>query len=403
MVCLGVGVGGRHKIRRMLWCLAEAARNADRRYLKNAESVSIIQDGRRSKLLIRFRACDHTLRPRQGILWQTHLHNVQAHHLREGTLQGLRNFCTEFAKAPESKPNSPQPQFDKVLFKRLVQTIECFTSDAAADEQLAGELLKSTNEVPTVRDNFPALANLKVIARDRAHAARRITKRPWAADAELNRVMQQCVLSKKSVTNLIQYSHVFSNWFAQNTQKVSYKVTDSARVKDLALAKQRFDSMSKPTSRLVLLHEAVLLTAQQIADTRPRAEEGRIAREFLEMCSEEVLVTLALLADAADESLAHIRMLDRDHVDNAELQEMNSDFLCRITYLFGPQEGCWQSGHTRFLLERLKKTIVVFVGGRAVSIGGPNCISEATKRSHCVAQRLGAATLAHHTSQTKHY
>jgi hypothetical protein len=372
----------------MSWCLAEAARKADRAYLRNAETVSIMQDARRDKLLVRFRACDHTLRPRQGILWQMTLGNVQAHHLAAATLQALRNFCTEFAKAPEARATSPSPKFDAVLHKRLLETIECFTSDAAADEQLAGELLKSPSECPTVRDNLPALTNLKVIARDRAHAARRITKRPWTADGELNHVMKTCVLGNKSITNLIQYSHVFSNWFNQNMQRINYKVTDSTRVKDLSLAKQRFDSVATPTSRIVLLHEALFLTAQQIADTRKRTDEGKIAQAFLEFCTAEVLLTLAMLADAADESLAHIRLLDRDHVDNAELPELNSTYLLRICYLFGPQEGCWRSGHTQFVLERLQKEMVVFVGGRAISIGGPRCITEGAKRSCGLTGRL---------------
>lgn len=56
---------------------------------------------------------------------------------------------------------------------------------------------------------------------------------------------------------------------------------DNARVKDLSLAKQRFDSSATPTSRLILLHEAVLLTAQQICDTRKNTKEAAAATVFL--------------------------------------------------------------------------------------------------------------------------
>jgi hypothetical protein len=58
------GIGRRKKIKQMVWCLAEAARRADRIYLRRAQSVSIMQDGRKNKLLVRFRASDHTLFPR---------------------------------------------------------------------------------------------------------------------------------------------------------------------------------------------------------------------------------------------------------------------------------------------------------------------------------------------------
>jgi hypothetical protein len=263
------------------------------------------------------------------------------------------------------------------LMTRLTLIIECFTADAASDEQLAGEMLRVA---PPVRDDYPILGNIIAVTRDRAHAARRITKRPWSADPYLDDVMKRMVTSKFSITSLIQNSGVFQHWFHQNVQKVSYSVTDSKRVKDLSMAKHRFDSASTPTSRLILLHEAVLLTAQQIADSRKSSKEGRAATEFLEFVSVEHLLQLAMLSDAADEAICHVRMLDRENVDNATLPDLNQNFLTRIVFLFGPQEGCFRSGYTQFVEARLQRAVVIFINGVAVTIGGPDCITNGVRR-----------------------
>ena len=73
-------------------------------------------------------------------------------------------------------------------------------------------------------------------------------------------------------------------------------------------------------------------------------------------------------------------MLDRENVDSAELNAWNVEFLQRITYLFGPQQGCWRQGHTEFMLERLQIERVVFVNGGPICIGGPGCITPGMRR-----------------------
>lgn len=73
-------------------------------------------------------------------------------------------------------------------------------------------------------------------------------------------------------------------------------------------------------------------------------------------------------------------MLDRENVDSAVLNAWNVEFLQRITYLFGPQQGCWEQGHTKFMLERLQFERVVFVNGGPICIGGPGCITTGIRR-----------------------
>jgi hypothetical protein len=87
-------------------------------------------------------------------------------------MKGLRIFCTKNNGAPHRRKSSPDPEFDQALYDRLLTVIECFTSDAASDEQLAGELLRAPPDIPTIPENYAHLSNLLVVARYRAHAAR---------------------------------------------------------------------------------------------------------------------------------------------------------------------------------------------------------------------------------------
>ena len=73
------------------------------------------------------------------------------------------------------------------LCSRICQNIEIFVADAASVEMKAGELLQDV------------LPGLKLIIRDRPHATRRLTKRPWAADAFLDAVVKIVVLQQKSI------------------------------------------------------------------------------------------------------------------------------------------------------------------------------------------------------------
>ena len=72
----------------------------------------------------------------------------------------------------------------------IISKLEQFTADAAADEQRAGKLLQQCS----ARDAWSHLCALKIVTKDRAHASRRITKRPWAADSYMSSITDKLVL-----------------------------------------------------------------------------------------------------------------------------------------------------------------------------------------------------------------
>ena len=82
----------------------------------------------------------------------------------------------------------------------------------------------------------------------------------------------------------------------------------------MSMSKARFDSSAKPLSRLILLYEAVIITAQHILHNRHGAE-AKQAEWFLRLITEEHLLQMAMLSDAMDEALTHIRVCDSEEVD----------------------------------------------------------------------------------------
>ena len=97
-------VGGRHKQRRMLWCLAEASRSQQRDFLMRCGTMAIYQDARKSFLLDRWSASDAKLDFKFGHLWGTKLlesHSLDAEGLQRATLDGLTCMCTARLAPPQ--------------------------------------------------------------------------------------------------------------------------------------------------------------------------------------------------------------------------------------------------------------------------------------------------------------
>ena len=76
------------------------------------------------------------------------------------------------------------------MFNKVRKNIVCLTVDAAVDEVLSGENMRSSDMSNTQTRVAP---RLKYIIRDAAHASRRLGSRPAAADPYLKDVMTMLV------------------------------------------------------------------------------------------------------------------------------------------------------------------------------------------------------------------
>ncbi|CAK0812942.1 unnamed protein product [Prorocentrum cordatum] len=129
MLLSGKGVGKRKKVRAMAFCLAEAA-------IAGARGLTITQDSRKRKLLMRFTAASDDLVVRERVLGHIQLEQgAGADDLMKASMRIIANFC-----APPR--NGARAKVDQALLKAAQHKVEHYSADAAPDEQLAGNLLR---------------------------------------------------------------------------------------------------------------------------------------------------------------------------------------------------------------------------------------------------------------------
>lgn len=121
------------------------------------------------------------------------------------------------------------------MLKHVLQMFEVFNADAAADEQLAGQLLASDVSAIVDAATFGArrgdgvieamelatasfkqvFPNLKVINKDKPHGARRIVSRTFKCDPVLNNLVDKVFMSSDSIVQQIHFSDVVRHVYAQ--------------------------------------------------------------------------------------------------------------------------------------------------------------------------------------------
>ncbi|CAJ1400606.1 unnamed protein product [Effrenium voratum] len=314
----------------MTWCLHEAITQADRDFLKTCETVSLTRDGRRQRLLIRFGGCN-----------------------AQGTRKVLRDFCTKFHEPPRSYAGPP-PEFDENLYDMLRQRIEIILTDAASNEIGASNVNRGRRDPRIEADDADILLpGLKLVARDHAHAFRRVLKRPFHCSSYLGTLMAEHVLGKKSIVQVIDRSFVFRQWFQEEVEK------HHGTISNLKSAKHRFESHTTPLCRLISNLPAIMSVAQRIIQHRQDAV-GKHVKQWLDDFSSEAVLALAMVADASDESLLLIRQVDDEAVDSSELGNYVQGFADRIQALFAQRQALTTVGYTKFAMDMLSKGELAF-------------------------------------------
>ena len=132
--------------RKMLFCLAEAARDNLRAALRRAVSASVQQDVRKAQLLLRITCCDEGLRITSAALGQCDLaatgFGQSAVGLMQGTMYIMTKLCTPLLCVPGRACTTQEPDVDMELLTHVRESVTLFAADGAGDEQLAGELSK---------------------------------------------------------------------------------------------------------------------------------------------------------------------------------------------------------------------------------------------------------------------
>ena len=391
-------IGKAKKIRKIVWCLAEAKRLFHLEKLRTSTTVALHQDGRKGFLAVRFACCGaDDLRVTRGVLGIANLaqsFDLSASGMQKATIAVLQAACTPLQRPPFIDTASHVEQLDEDTLVHCCSCVELFNADAASDEQLAGKLLRGATE--TQSQQFTGIfSNLIVLNKDKPHASRRTCTRTWDKDPFLKHVSHKFVLGKKSMCRRIQHSEIFRAKFQNAVKNQRVNPTATRYIKSLSFVKPRFDSLSKPFSRGVLFFEAFLATTQEMSDSRKDKEEGKDANEFLATVTAEECITFGQLADAGEESIVLTRFMDDEDFDKSTLSGELQTYLDRIRALF-VERGCYNATttFTRHMLTFLAKRRSLFLHGGAVRfLGGPDDLTSAVL-DRCVQRMVNWVHLA---------
>ncbi len=176
-------------------------------------------------------------------------------------------------------------------------------------------------------------------------------------------------MSKYSIAQMLQHSEVMRSRYSKHVRELQDNPLWLSKMSTLSAAKHRFDSWTKPFSRVCLTFDAVVSTAQEMHEERRNEAMGRHAKEFLKMVDEEMMLSLAMMTDAGEENLELVRFLDAGRVPTCDIASECQRFLERVTVLF--EKGrCLQCGHTAFMLTLLQKERLLFIDRIPKRVGG---------------------------------
>ena len=247
------------------------------------------------------------------LLGRKKLQEFDAQGISKCILSMLAEFCTPFlhvdwfrdGKHQEAMDSAACPiqnldgtahqngtaclDLDKNLLKHVLEIVEVFNADAAADEQLAGQLLESdpceivdaatfgarrgdgvmeAMEVATAsfKQVFP---NLTVINKDKPLGARRIVSRTFKCDPVLNKLVDKVFMSSDSIVQQIHFSDVVRHAYAQNVRAMQFITPLWKQMSQkFSAAKHCFDTWNMPFAKVCLTLEAVIRTAQTMHEER---------------------------------------------------------------------------------------------------------------------------------------
>lgn len=369
-------VGERGKVRKLLYCLAEAMRTLDRRAFSDAASIAIHMDGKKHRHGMTYSLVTNSFEVRRGSMG--HCNYVKlgggTQALVKASVNIIRACCTAKRGAPCRRDDGqtlPAPEkLDHVLFAKVIDHVEVVDTDAAPDECAGARIL--------TRSGDGLFQNCKLVIKDHTHGCTRILKRPYDADPYLHETMDRICQSKNSITQKIQHSPWYAERFSNLVKQVENDPCSatSKSIRNLAAAKHRYMSYQTPVSKAVLYIEALLTVAMEVSVERRGRDDAKHIDDWLGWIDNERLLTLALMADAGDEASVFLRFWDNVQYDTSKIGTECAAFVHKIDCLFvrGQCEGV---GYTKHMLEFLSTPRLLKFGKTTKSIGRPGGLDRA--------------------------
>ena len=141
------------------------------------------------------------------------------------------------------------------------------------------------------------------MTRDPAHANRRLLSRTWNRGPYIIRLVGALLWNKNSVAKTIRDTRVYRDlfWLHQEERR-----TDPAQriIKNLAFAKQRFDSLALPLARLAQHFDCALdVVADILLERPPASPEHTHAAHLVDIMDSEAMLQMGMLAECAQACL----------------------------------------------------------------------------------------------------
>ena len=379
----------------MLWCLAEAIRDEQRRFVRKCSVLAVKQDARKHYELSRFSGSTKSLETMTGMLWVQRTAS-NAPGIVKAVLESIVNFCTPRIGAPYA-PATHNAKTDAELVSIITSHTEITTSDKASVEMRVNRMLRG--RTPVFDDATPVFDNVKCHIPDVTHASVRIIKKPWGADPYLKTLLDALIWGCSSIVSTIQHSD-FHMQFQAMAKEMEGSEFSSVSIRDLNLAKHRFNSVKTPIGRFVLFLTVVWALGQSMLN-RGAKDPARISAQlFFDTIDEEAAAQVAMLADFADEHGAVVRFLDTEDYDAAELPYHLCIFLRKLHFLFVAEPpGCMTcTTYTSYMVKQLEKPLVATMpGGTVKQLGGHGRVTDAimtrcrSRMANCI--KLAAASM----------
>ena len=380
----------RYKVQQVKWCIGEGYRTMNLHFLRTPGLVmTLMQDARKQWLIAMYQACDDNLDVMSGVLMMQDLRlfgpDLFAENIKEAAMRALTQCCTPLSNAPGRK-TAAQPNLEALA--EICESVEVFNADAAADEQLVGDMLVG-RKLEELEVDVSLLPNMILSNKDKAHASRRLTMRGWNADPYLKKI-NLSMTGKGTFAQRIHYSGPLQTVFRSFTSGAS----------DIGTHAIRWERNAKLYRRRVQEYDAFLASAHVVQRGRHGKADAKSASAFLEDEDTERALQAAMMGDSADENLMLTRQFDCTNYDKAHGKfKFIQGFLQRSKSLF--VEGlCFETGLTKIMLEKLKKQrLLTFQDGTVTTVGGPDAVTDEMKRRclgrmaayHKMAEEIAAA------------
>ena len=362
--------GDRYKLRRMLFSLAEASRQAKRHQFTTASQACMMHDGADSKLFARYALCTKDIERKYGFFGVFDL--VQQHKTADSLALAsslssiITNSCTQFLGVPYKSPEwkKKHVKLDEKAYNNIRVAISQLIADEAADEGRARELLVDNFDWDSIPDLHAEdvnkfLPNAYVHSIDKAHSAKRSLQRTFNGILQCKEVKDKMVQSRKSPAKIIHNSVQFQEQYSDAV--IGEQIWKSRKLKDLGMSACKFNSIARPLVRMTLTFHATCSSMNKIWEVRDASSEEAVAAvEFAEWLELDHALLLGFMADAATEGVKLIRNWEPENSEVSSYIEHSLLFLKTVTVLFKERKVLDGSTFGAFMISELKRRDIVF-------------------------------------------